>query len=61
MTVKETDEGLIVKGKRHMDRPRARSVLAMVKGNLVSGLSIGFKTKASTKQGRNCVISAGPL
>lgn len=56
--VKQTDEGLIVKGKLHMDRPRARSVLAMVKGGLVSGLSIGFKTKASTKQGRNRVISA---
>src|SRR6187455_575997 len=56
--VKQTDEGLIVKGKLHMDRPRARSVLAMVKGGLVSGLSIGFKTKASTKQGRSRVISA---
>jgi HK97 family phage prohead protease len=56
--VKQTDDGLIVKGKLHMDRPRARSVLAMVKGGLVSGLSIGFKTKASTKQGRNRVISA---
>lgn len=56
--VKQTDEGLIVKGKLHMDRPRARSILAMVKGGLVSGLSIGFKTKASTKQGRNRVISA---
>lgn len=55
---KSTDEGLIVKGQLHMDRPRARSVLAMVKGQLVSGLSLGFRTKASTKQGRNRVISA---
>ncbi|OAF13933.1 hypothetical protein AXW67_18300 [Bradyrhizobium neotropicale] len=41
-----------------MDKPRARSVLAMVKSKLVDGLSIGFRTKASTTQGRNRVISA---
>ena len=37
---------------------RARTVLGMIKSGLVSGLSIGFKTKASTQQGRNRVISA---
>jgi HK97 family phage prohead protease len=41
-----------------MEHPRARAVHGMIKGGLVSGLSIGFKTKASTRQGRNRVISA---
>ena len=41
-----------------MDQPRARALHGLIKGGLVSGLSIGFKTKASTKQGRNRVISA---
>ena len=36
----------------------ARAVHGMIKGDLVSGLSIGFKPKASTQQGRNRVISA---
>jgi HK97 family phage prohead protease len=54
----ETPDGLITKGKLHMERTRARTVHGMIKSGLVSGLSIGFKTKASTKQGRNRVISA---
>lgn len=54
----ETNDGLIVKGKLHMDQPRARTVLGMIKSGLVSGLSIGFKTKSSTQQGRNRVIAA---
>jgi uncharacterized protein len=41
-----------------MERPRTRAVHGLIKGGLVSGLSIGFKTKASVKQGRNRVISA---
>lgn len=56
--VKQTDEGLAVEGRLHVDRPRARSVLAMVKSGLVSGLSIGFKAKSWTHQGRNRVIAA---
>jgi HK97 family phage prohead protease len=55
---KQTDDGLIVKGQLHMDQPRARSVRGMIQGGLVSGLSIGFRTKASARQGRNRVISA---
>lgn len=54
----ETSEGLVTKGKLHMDQPRARAVLSMVKSKLITGLSIGFRTKASTQQGRNRVISA---
>lgn len=54
----ETADGLVVKGKLHIDQPRARTVLGMVKSGLVSGLSIGFKTKSSTQQGRNRVIAA---
>ena len=56
--VAETTDGLVAKGKLHMDQSRSRAVHAMIKGGLVTGLSIGFKTKASTKQGRNRVISA---
>jgi HK97 family phage prohead protease len=56
--ITETADGLVTKGKLHMEHPRARAVHGMIKGGLVSGLSIGFKTKAATKQGRNRVISA---
>jgi HK97 family phage prohead protease len=55
---KQTDDGLIVAGKLHMDQPRARSVRAMIQGGLVSGLSIGFRTREAKQQGRNRVISA---
>jgi len=54
----ETSDGLVTKGKLHMDQPRARAVLSMIKSKLITGLSIGFRTKASSKQGRNRVISA---
>jgi uncharacterized protein len=54
----ETSDGLITKGKLHMDQPRARAVLSMIKSELITGLSIGFRTKAATTQGRNRVISA---
>jgi len=54
----ETNDGLAVKGKLHMDQPRARSVLSMIKSGMISGLSIGYRTKASSQQGKNRVISA---
>jgi uncharacterized protein len=54
----ETPDGFVVKGKLHMENPRARAVHGLIKGGLVSGLSIGFKTKASSRQGNNRVISA---
>lgn len=56
--VSETSEGLIVKGQLHMHMPRARSVLSLIKQNLVGGLSISFRTVESKMQGRNRVISA---
>lgn len=56
--IAENESGLIVKGQLHMDRPRARTIRRMIQQGLVSGLSIGFKSKASTRQGRNRVISA---
>jgi HK97 family phage prohead protease len=57
--VKETDEGLTVKGKLFVDESaRARAVRGLIQGGLVSGLSIGFRTKAASKRGRNRVISA---
>ncbi|MCA6124558.1 HK97 family phage prohead protease [Bradyrhizobium sp. WSM 1704] len=54
----ETADGLTVKGKLHLDQPRARTILGMIKSGLVSGLSIGFKTKSWTQRGRNRVIAA---
>lgn len=54
----ETPDALVAKGKMHMEHPRARAVHGLIKGGLVSGVSIGFKTKSSTRQGRNRVISA---
>jgi HK97 family phage prohead protease len=57
--VAETDEGLSVKGHLFVkESPRARAVRGLIKGGLVSGLSIGFRTKAAMQQGRNRVISA---
>jgi HK97 family phage prohead protease len=56
--ITETPDALVAKGKLHMEQPRARAVHGLIKGGLVSGLSIGFKTKAFTRQGRNRVISA---
>jgi HK97 family phage prohead protease len=57
--VAETDEGLTVKGQVHMDMPRARSVLRLVKSQLIGGLSIGFRAKAATgTKGKGRVISA---
>jgi uncharacterized protein len=57
--VKETAEGLQVKGHLFIaESKRAKSVRGLVQGGLITGLSIGYKTKASTKQGPNRVISA---
>jgi HK97 family phage prohead protease len=57
--VKETSEGLQVKGHLFIDESkRARSVRGLIQGGLITGLSIGFKTKASTRQGSNRLISA---
>jgi HK97 family phage prohead protease len=57
--VKETSEGLQVKGHLFINESkRAKSVRGLIQGGLITGLSIGFKTKASTKQGANRVISA---
>lgn len=56
--VKATDDGLIVKGQLDMNMPRARSVRSMLRSQLVSGLSIGFRTKSSRKQGRGRIIDA---
>ena len=57
--VKETSEGLQVKGRLFIDESRrAKSVRGLIQGGLITGLSIGFKTKASTQQGSNRVISA---
>ncbi|WP_426615721.1 HK97 family phage prohead protease [Bradyrhizobium sp. McL0616] len=56
---KETDDGLVVKGRLHINESeRARAVRGLVQGGLVSGLSIGFRTREAKQQGRNRVISA---
>lgn len=54
----ETPDGFVVKGKLHLEQPRARAVHGLIKGGLVSGLSIGFKTKASTQSGRTRTITS---
>ncbi|WP_375763074.1 HK97 family phage prohead protease [Bradyrhizobium sp. Pha-3] len=56
--IKEGPDGLQVKGQLHLDHLRARTVFAMLKNKLVDGLSIGFRTKQATKQGRKRVITA---
>ncbi len=57
--VKETAEGLQVKGHLFIaESKRAKSVRGLIQGGLITGLSIGFQAKASTKQGPNRVISA---
>jgi HK97 family phage prohead protease len=54
----ETADGFVVKGKLHLEQSRARAVHGLIKGGLVSGLSIGFKTKASTRSGRTRTITS---
>ena len=56
--VKETAEGLQVKGHLFIaESKRAKSVRGLIQGGLITGLvSIGFNTRASTKQGSNRVI-----
>jgi HK97 family phage prohead protease len=57
--INETAEGLTVKGKLFVDESkRALAVRSMIKSGLITGLSIGFRTKSATKQGRNRIISA---
>lgn len=57
--VKETAEGLQVKGRLFVDESsRARAVRGLIQGGLITGLSIGFKTKVSTQRGSNRIISA---
>jgi HK97 family phage major capsid protein/HK97 family phage prohead protease len=52
--IKETSEGLTVKGKLLLDVARAREVYAMLRERVADGLSIGFRTVDSvrTKTGR---------
>jgi uncharacterized protein len=52
--IRETAEGLVVKGKLLLDVARAREVYAMLREKVVDGLSIGFRTVRSqrTKIGR---------
>jgi HK97 family phage prohead protease len=52
--VRETAEGLAVKGKLLLDLARAREVYAMLREKVVDGLSIGFRTVDSvrTRTGR---------
>jgi HK97 family phage prohead protease len=52
--IRETAEGLVVKGKLLLDVGRAREVYAMLREKVADGLSIGFRTVDSvrTKTGR---------
>jgi uncharacterized protein len=52
--IRETAQGLVVKGKLLLDVARAREVYAMLKEKVADGLSIGFRTVDSvrTRTGR---------
>lgn len=55
----ETSEGLTVKGRLLVDDvERAREVRAMIRSKAVTGLSIGFTTKAATPRQRGRTITA---
>lgn len=55
----ETPDGLTVKGRLLVDDvERAREVRAMIQNRAVSGLSIGFRTKASQPRKRGRTITA---
>ena len=55
--VKETDRGLYVKGHFN-ETTLAKGVRSQIKTGRLNGLSIGFRHKASTQQGRNRIITA---
>lgn len=58
-SISETPEGLTVKGRLLVDDvERAREVRAMIRAGAVSGLSIGFVTKAATRHAKGRNISA---
>lgn len=57
--IRETPEGLTVKGRMLVDDvERAREVRAMIRASAVTGLSIGFRTKASKPRQRGRTITA---
>jgi HK97 family phage major capsid protein/HK97 family phage prohead protease len=57
--INETPDGLTVKGRLLVDDvERAREVRAMIRTKAVSGLSIGFRTKASKPRQRGRTITA---
>ncbi|MGJ3264875.1 MAG: phage major capsid protein [Salinarimonas sp.] len=58
--IEETDEGLTVKGRLLVaDVERAREVRALIREGAITGLSIGFSTKAATpRKGGGRTISA---
>lgn len=57
--ITETSDGLTVKGRLLVDDvERAREVRAMIKSKAVSGLSIGFVTKAAKPRQRGRIITA---
>lgn len=55
--VKETDDGLYVKGSFN-ETTLAKGVRSQIKTGRLDGLSIGFRDKASVRRGRNRIISA---
>lgn len=57
--IEETPDGLTVKGRLLVDDvERAREVRAMIRTKAVSGLSIGFRTKAAKPRQRGRTITA---
>lgn len=57
--VRETDEGLIVKGQLNLKESMlARGVRSQILTGRLNGLSIGFRDKGSSRRGRNRILSA---
>jgi HK97 family phage prohead protease len=58
-SIKETDAGLEVSGRLLIDTvEKARELHALIKAKAVTGLSIGFTTRASTRKGKGRSITA---
>jgi HK97 family phage prohead protease len=55
--VKETDDGLYVKGTFN-ETTLAKGVRSQIKTGRLNGLSIGFRDKGSVRRGKNRIISA---
>lgn len=57
-TIEERDDGLHVKGRLDLKSMLARGVRSQILTGRLNGLSIGFRDRGSSRQGRNRILSA---